>query len=68
MLNDWLDHLDRIFQGSFPEVLVSTWREHRIDVFSHLRKPELGPPHLTEKQRTRYFEVLDDTARSWWLR
>ena len=68
MLDDWLDHLDRMFRGSFPEVLVSTWREHRIDMFSHLRKPELRPPQLTEKQRARYFEVLDDAARLWGLR
>lgn len=31
MLDDWLDHLDRMFRASFPEVLVSTWREHKID-------------------------------------
>lgn len=68
MLDDWLEHLDRMFRGSFPTVLVSTWREHRIDVFSHLREPELRPPQLTEKQRVRYFEVLDRTAHSWGLR
>lgn len=68
MLDDWLEHLDRIFRGSFPEGLVATWREHGMDVFSHLREPELRSPHLTEKQRLRYFEVLDDTARAWGLR
>ncbi|MFH1739027.1 MAG: hypothetical protein ABIH23_08460 [bacterium] len=68
MLDDWLDHLDRMFRATFPEVLVSTWREHRIDVFSHLREPELRPPQLTEKQLVRYFEVLDRTAHLWGLR
>lgn len=68
MLDDWLEHLDRMFRGSFPEALVSTWREHRIDVFSHLRETELRPGQLTEKQRARYFEVLDGAARTWGLR
>ena len=49
MLDDWLDHLDRMFRASFPEVLVSTWREHRIDVFAHLRDPELA---LRNSQRS----------------
>jgi len=57
-----------MFRASFPEVLVSTWREHQIDVFAHLRDPELRPPQLTEKQRARYFEVLDRAAKLWGLR
>ena len=68
MLDDWVDHLDRMFRASFPEQLVATWREHRLDVFAHLREPELRPPHLTDKQRARYFDVLDAVARAWGLR
>jgi hypothetical protein len=68
MLDDWLEHLDRMFRASFPEVLVSTWRERRIDVFSHLREPELRPPQLTKRQRARYFQILDAAAHSWGLR
>lgn len=68
MLDDWLDHLDRMFRASFPEPLIATWRAHRLDVFAHLREPELRSPHLTYKQRVRYFEVLDGAARAWGLR
>jgi hypothetical protein len=68
MLDDWLDHLDRMFRASFPETLIATWRAHRLDVFSHLREPELRSPHLSDKQRARYFEVLDGAARMWGLR
>ena len=68
MLDDWLDHLDRMFHASFPEELIATWRTHRLNVFTHLREPELRSPHLTEKQRDRYFEVLDSAARAWGLR
>lgn len=68
MLDDWIDHLDRMFRASFPETLIATWRAHRIDVFAHLREPELRSPHLTDKQRARYFEVLDGAARAWRLR
>lgn len=68
MLDDWLDHLDRMFRASFPETLIATWRAHRLDVFAHLREPELRSPHLTDKQRARYFEVLDGAARAWGLR
>jgi hypothetical protein len=68
MLDDWLDHLDRMFRASLPEELISTWREHQIDVFSHLREPELRPRQLTENQRARYFEVLDGAARLWGVR
>ena len=67
MLDDWLDHLDRMFRASFPKALIATWRAHHIDVFSHLRQPELRSPHLTDKQRARYFEVLDGAARAWGL-
>lgn len=68
MLDEWLDHLDRMFRASFPEALIATWRTHRLDVFAHLREPELRSPHLTDKQRVRYFEVLDGAARAWGLR
>ena len=68
MLDDWLDHLDRMFRASFPEALIATWRTHRLDVFAHLREPELRSPHLTDKQRARYSEVLDGAARAWGLR
>lgn len=68
MIDDWIDHLDRMFRASFPETLIATWRTHRLDVFAHLREPELRSPHLTDKQRARYFEVLDGAARTWGLR
>jgi hypothetical protein len=68
MLDDWLDHLDRMFRASFPESLIATWRAHRLDIFSHLREPQLRSPHLSEKQRSRYCEVLDGAARAWGLR
>ncbi len=68
MVDDWLDHLDRMFRASFPETLIVNWRTHRLDVFAHLREPELRSPHLTEKQRVRYFAVLDGAARAWGLR
>lgn len=68
MFDDWLDHLDRMFRASFPEKLISTWRAHRLNIFAHLRKPELRSPHLTDKQRARYFEVLDGAAHVWGLR
>lgn len=68
MIDDWIDHLDRMFHASFPETLIATWRAHRLDVFAHLREPELRSPHLTDKQRVRYFEVLDGAARAWGLR
>jgi hypothetical protein len=67
-LDDWLDHLDRMFRASFPEALITTWRSYRLDVFAHLREPELRSRHLTDKQRARYFEVLDGVARAWGLR
>lgn len=68
MLDDWLEHLDRMLRGAFPETLLSTWREHRIDMFAHLREPELRPPKLTLRQRSRYFELLERAARAWGLR
>jgi hypothetical protein len=68
MIDDWIDHLDRMFRASFPEMLIATWRAHRLDVFAHLREPELRSPHLTDKQRARYFKVLDGAARAWGLR
>jgi len=68
VIDDWIDHLDRICRASFPETLIATWRTHRLNVFAHLREPELRPPHLTDKQRAQYFEVLDRAARAWGLR
>ena len=68
MIDDWLDHLDRMFRASFPKSLITTWCAHHLDVFAHLREPELRPPLLTIKQRARYFKVLDDAAHSWGLR
>ena len=68
MLDDWLDHLDRMFRATFPDALIATWRTHRLDVFAHLREPALRSPHLTDKQRARYFEVLDGAALAWGLR
>ncbi|MGK4007036.1 hypothetical protein WMF31_30720 [Sorangium sp. So ce1036] len=68
MLDDWLDHLDRMFRASFPEALIAAWRTHRLDIFAHLREPELRSPHLTDKQRARYFGILDGAARAWGLR
>jgi hypothetical protein len=68
MLDDWLDHLDRMLRSAFPETLIATWREYRIDLFAHLREPELRPPDLTDKQRSRYVHILDRTATAWSLR
>lgn len=68
MLDDWLDHLDRMFSASFPETLIATCRTHRLNVFAHLREPELRSPHLTDKQRARYIEILDGAADAWRLR
>lgn len=67
-LDDWLDHLDRMFRASFPQPLIATWRTHRLDVFAHLREPELRSPHFTDKQRERYFKLLDEAAHTWGLR
>jgi hypothetical protein len=67
MLDDWIDHLDRMFRASFPKTLITTWRTHRLDVFAHLREPELRSPHLSDRQRARYFEVLDSASRAWGL-
>ena len=52
-------------RASFPETLIATWRAHRLDVFAHLREPELRSPHLIDEQRARYFEVIDGAARAW---
>ena len=68
MIDDWLDHLDRNLRASFPEELITTWRTHRLDTLAHLRQREFRPTHLTDKQRARYFEVLDEAARAWGLR
>ena len=51
-----------MFRASFPEPLIATWRTHQLNVFAHLREPELRSPHLSDKQRVRYFEVLDGAA------
>jgi hypothetical protein len=68
MLDDWLDHLDRMFRASFPEPLIATWRVYRLDVFAHLQKLELRSPHLNHKQQDRYFKVLDGAAHAWGFR
>jgi hypothetical protein len=68
MIGDWLDHLDRVFRGSFPEPVIATWRTHRIDIFAHLQDPALRPPNLTDEKQARYFDVLDRVARAWGLR
>jgi hypothetical protein len=68
LLEDWLDHIERLFEAAFPESLVATWQAHRIDVFSHLAEPELRPPGMTGKQRERYDSILERVARQWRLR
>jgi hypothetical protein len=68
MLDDWLDHIDRFFHASFPASLIATWREHRIDVFTHLAKSALRPPSMTSKQRARYEAILEAVAHAWGLR
>jgi hypothetical protein len=68
IVDDWLEHLDRMLQGAFPKTLIAAWRENRIDIFAHLREPELRPAKLTDRQRSRYFEILDGSARAWGLR
>jgi hypothetical protein len=67
-LEDWLDHIDRMFHAAFPAALVATWREHRLDLFAHLAKPALRPPAMTAKQGFRYEAILDAVARAWGLR
>lgn len=67
-LDDWLDHLDRMFRASFPVAVVTAWRAHRIDVFAHLGEPELSPAYLTDGQRARYLATLEGAARAWGLR
>lgn len=67
MIDDWIDHLDRMFHASFPDALIAAWRGHRINLFAHLREPQLRSPHMTQKQRIRYFNVLDRAARAWGL-
>jgi hypothetical protein len=68
ILDDWLDHLDRMLGASFPQSLITTWRNHKLDVLLHLRAPELRPPQMSETQRTRYIEILDRAASAWGLR
>jgi hypothetical protein len=68
MLDDWLDHLDRMLHATFPAELVAEWRAHRIDPFAHLREPELRPKELSGSQRVRYVAILDEAARAWGLR
>ena len=68
MLDDWLDHVDRMFHSAFPKSLVNTWREYHIDIFTHLREPELRPQEMTDKQKSQYFDILDRTAAAWSLR
>ncbi len=70
LLDDWLDHLDRMFRASFPETLIATWREHGINVLEHLKARELRPPHLTDERTQvtkKYFAILDGVARAWGL-
>jgi hypothetical protein len=70
MLDDWLDHLDRMLRASFPEALIATWREHGINVFEHLKARELRPPHLSDdhaQAALKYFAILDGAARAWGL-
>lgn len=68
MLDEWIEHLDRSLHATLPKSLVDTWRVHKLDVFAHLREPDLRPPKLSTKQRARYVEVLDRAARAWGLR
>lgn len=68
MIDDWIDHVDRMLRASFPEHLIMTWRSHRLDVFAHLRQPELRPPGMTDRQRIRYLDVLEGAAHAWGLR
>ena len=68
MLDDWLEHMERCFRASFPQSLIATWREHRIDVFVHLASADLRPPAMSAKQRVRYDEILASVATAWGLR
>ncbi len=40
MLDDWLDHLDHMLRASFPESLIATWRNHKLDILSYLCHPK----------------------------
>ena len=68
MLDDWLEHLDRMLRATFPHSLITTWRNHKLDIFSYLRAPELRPPKMSASQRTRYIDILDRTATAWGVR
>lgn len=63
MVDDWLEHLDRIFRGSFPEKLLVAWHEQKLDVFKPLK--DFPPRELTAEQHRRYRQLLDTTAKRW---
>lgn len=71
MLDDWIDHLDRIFRASFPAMLIATWSKYNINVFEHLKARELRSPHLADERTQRfknYSAILDQAAYAWGLR
>jgi len=67
MLDDWFDHIDRMFRAAFPDTLIATWRAHRINVFAHLRESDLRPQTMEDKQRKRYLDILDRATLAWGL-
>lgn len=70
MLDDWLDHLDRMVRASFPDELIASWHSSGINVFEHLKARELRPYHLSDERTQatkKYFSILDSATRAWGL-
>jgi hypothetical protein len=67
LLDEWLDHLERVLTGRFPETMLAAWRTARLDVLEPLRAVALAPPDLSPRQRRRYERILDETAKRWRL-
>jgi len=65
LLDEWLDHLDRVFAGRFPEPMLAAWRSARINVLEPLGAPALAPPGMSEVQRRRYEGILSGTTTRW---
>jgi hypothetical protein len=66
MVNDWLDHLERMLLGAFPDELLKSWRTYKINVFDHLKAAEFRPKDLSASDQ-RYDAILDRAAREWGL-
>lgn len=67
LLDEWLDHLERVLEGRFPEAMLDAWRAMHLNVFESLNHAPLSPRGMTPTQRVRYERVLLDAARRWRL-